>query len=124
MILKPQQRRKLVLRQFLHADFHVLREHEVQESLLLASKVGPNLHLGSCQHSPAFPAVGLIEDEAVTLPLQPGFVRLVLLQRVEMFQEQEPGGLLSIVQFGRTSGFFPEHVIDVSKGLFEHEGVS
>ena len=33
---------------------------------------------------PAFPAVGLIEDEAVFLPLQAGLDRLVLLRCCEL----------------------------------------
>ena len=69
---------------------------------------------------PGFPAVGLVEDEGVFLPFEGGFVGLVLLQPVEVFQEQEPGGLLGVVEFGRAAGFFPENVVDVLEGLFEH----
>ena len=36
---------------------------------------------------PAFPAVRLIEDEAVFLPLQAGLDRLVLFIGVEVFEE-------------------------------------
>ena len=69
---------------------------------------------------PAFPAVGLVEDEGVFLALQRGFVGLVLLQTVEVFQEQQPGGLLGVVEFGGAAGFFPEDVVDVLEGLFKH----
>ena len=76
------------------------------------------------RRGPAFPPVRLVENEAVALALQLGLVRLVLLQRVEIFQEQEPGGLLGIVQLGRAAGFLPEHIVDVSKGLVKHAGGS
>ena len=69
---------------------------------------------------PAFPAVGLVEDEGVFLALERGFVGLVLLQPVEVFQEQQPGGLLGVVEFGGAAGLFPEDVVDVFEGLFEH----
>ena len=48
---------------------------------------------------------------------------LVLLQGVEVFQEEQPGGLLGVVQFAGAVGVFPEDVVDVFEGLFEHEGV-
>ncbi len=69
---------------------------------------------------PALPAVGLVEDEGVFLALQLGLDGLVLLQAVEVFQEQQPGGLLGVVQLGGAAGLFPEHVVDVFEGLFEH----
>ena len=57
---------------------------------------------------PGFPAVGLVEDEGVFLAFQRGLVGLVLLQAVEVFQEQEPGGLLGVVEFGGATGLLPE----------------
>ena len=73
--------------------------------------------------SPAFPAVGFVEDVAVFLALQLGLHRLVLLQPVEVFQEEQPGRLLRVVQFGGASGLFPEDVVDVFESLFEHRCV-
>ena len=73
------------------------------------------------RRGPAFPAVRLVEDEGVFLPLQRGFVGLVLLQPVEVFQEQQPGGLLGVVELGGAAGLFPEDVVDVLEGLFKHE---
>jgi fumarate hydratase, class I len=49
-----------------------------------------------------------------------GLRGLVLLQAVEVFQEQQPGGLLGVVQFGGAAGLFPEDVVDVLEGLFKH----
>ena len=69
---------------------------------------------------PAFPAVGFVEDVAVFLTAERGFVGAVLLQAVEVFQEKEPGSLLGVVQFRGTTGLFPENVVDVFEGLFKH----
>ena len=41
-------------------------------------------------------------------------------QIVEIFEEQQPGGLLGIVEFRRAAGFFPKHIVDVLEDLFEH----
>ncbi len=54
------------------------------------------------------------------LGVQRGLISAVLLQLVEVFLEQQPGGLLRIVQFGRAARLFPEDAVDVLKGLFEH----
>ena len=72
------------------------------------------------RRGPALPAVGLVEDEGVLLALQRGLRRLVLLQPVEVLQEQQPGGLLGVVELGGAAGLFPEDVVDVLEGLFEH----
>jgi hypothetical protein len=73
--------------------------------------------------SPAFPAIGFVEDEGVFVPLEPGLHSLVLLEAVEVFQEEEPRGLLGVVQFGGAASLFPEHVVDVLEGLLEHGSV-
>ena len=69
---------------------------------------------------PDFPAILLFEDVGVFLPLQRRFVGSVLLQPVQVFQEQQPRGLLGVVQFGRAAGLFPEDVVDVLEGLLKH----
>src|SRR6267378_4717989 len=66
---------------------------------------------------PFLPAVGLIENEGILLPLQRGFISFVLLQRIQIFQEKQPRGLLGVVQLAGTSSFFPENVVDVLEGL-------
>ena len=80
----------------------------------------PVLALG---RGPALPAVGFIEDEGVFLAFQRGFVCPVLFQAVEIFQEEEPGGLLGVVEFRGATGLFPENVVDVFEGLFKHSCV-
>jgi hypothetical protein len=67
-----------------------------------------------------FVAVGLIEDVGVALAVQGGFVGPILFQPVEVFQEQEPGGLLGVVEFGGTARFLSEHVVYIPERLLKH----
>ena len=71
---------------------------------------------------PGIPAVGFVENVAVLLPLQCGLIGAVLLKSIKVFQEQQPGGLLRVVQLHGATGLFPENVVDVFEGLFEHMG--
>ena len=66
------------------------------------------------------PAVRFIQNESVNPALQPGFKGFVLFQAVEVFQKGQPGGLLSVVEFGGSTGLFPQHIVDIFEGLFEH----
>jgi hypothetical protein len=70
---------------------------------------------------PGFPAIGLVQHEAVLLARKPRLVRPVLLQPVEVFQEQQPRGLLRVVQLGSATSLLAENVVDIPEGLFEHE---
>jgi len=47
---------------------------------------------------PTLPAGGLVEDVGVSLPVQSGFGGFVLLEAVKIFQEEEPGRLLGVVE--------------------------
>jgi hypothetical protein len=84
------------------------------------SGVVVDLAVHALRRGPRFPAVGFIEDVGVFLAVEGGFGGLVVLQGVEVFQEQEPGGLLGVIQFAGATGVFPEHVVDIFEGLFEH----
>jgi hypothetical protein len=53
----------------------------------------------------AFPPAGLIEDVVVLLAVERCFGGLVLLKIVEVFQEQQPGGLLGVAEFGGVTLF-------------------
>jgi hypothetical protein len=46
---------------------------------------------------PGFPAIRWIEDEGVRLTVECGFVGFVLFEAVQVFQEEEPGGLLGVI---------------------------
>ena len=69
---------------------------------------------------PRLPAVGGVENVGVFLAIEGGFGGFVVLEGVEVFQEEEPGGLLGVVEFAGAAGVFPEDVVDVFEGLFEH----
>ena len=70
---------------------------------------------------PGSPAVGLIENGGVGLASEGGFGGFLLLQGVEVFQEEQPGSLLGVVELGGASGFFTKDIVDVAEGLFEHK---
>jgi len=69
---------------------------------------------------PSLPAVGRVEDEGILPSFQGRFRGLVLFQRVEVFEEKEPGCLLRVVEFRRAAALFPERVVDILECLFEH----
>lgn len=43
-----------------------------------------------------------------------------MFEGVEVFQEEQPRGLLGVVEFAGATGVFPEDVVNVFEGLFEH----
>jgi len=53
-------------------------------------------------------------------PFESGFIGLVLLQAVEVFEEQQLRRLLGVIEFGRASRLSPQDVVDVFEGLFKH----
>jgi hypothetical protein len=57
-----------------------------------------DLSVVALRRRPPRPSVRLGEDEAMGLTVKRGFRGLVLLERVEVLQEQEPRGLLGVVQ--------------------------
>ena len=69
---------------------------------------------------PAFPSVRLVKDVSVFLAIQRGLGGLVLLKIVEIFEEQQPGSLLRVIELSRAASFFAKDVVDVFEGLFEH----
>ena len=77
----------------------------------------PVLALG---RGPRLPAVGLIQDERVLLRFERGFRGLILFEPVEVLQEQQPRGLLRVVELAGAAGILPEDVVDVLEGLFKH----
>src|ERR1017187_8246294 len=54
------------------------------------------------------------------MPWRAASSALSLFEGVEVLEEEEPGGLFCVVEFGGAAGFFPEDVVDVFEGLFEH----
>jgi hypothetical protein len=48
---------------------------------------------------------------AVLLPVESGFGGPVVFEGVEVFEEEEPGRLLGVVQFAGAAGVLPEDII-------------
>ena len=78
------------------------------------------LPIGALGHGPSLPAVGLVDDVAVGFAVQLCFQRLVGLQCVQVLQEQQPRGLLGVVQLTVTACVLVQDVVDILEGLFEH----
>ncbi len=97
-----------------------LRVHEVAQVVAGEGGIVVELTVFAFRCGPALPAIRLLEDEAVFLAVQLRFDRFILLKRIEIFQEEEPGRLLDVVEFGGAAGFFPEDVIDIAESLLEH----
>ena len=57
---------------------------------------------------------------AVFPAFQPGHGGFLVLQGIEVFQKQQPRGLLGVVQLAGASGVLVKDVTDVFEGLFEH----
>jgi hypothetical protein len=60
------------------------------------------------------------DDAGVGLADKLGFHGPALFQVVQVFEEQDPRCLLGIVQLGGAARLFPQDVVDVLEGLFEH----
>ena len=71
---------------------------------------------------PRLPAVGSVEDVGVFFAVECGFGGLIAFEGVEVFQEEQPRGLLGVVEFAGATGVLPEDVVDIFEGLFEHGG--
>ena len=72
--------------------------------------------------SPTVPSELLVEDWGLTAPLQQGHRRSVFLKPIEVFEEQQPGGLLGVVELGAAASFFAEAVVDGAESLLERAG--
>ena len=93
---------------------------EGEQVVAAQGSVVVDLPVFALRRSPAFPPVWLVEDVGVFLTVQLGFGGFVAFEGVEVFQEQQPGGLFGVVQLAGASGVFPEDVADVLEGLFKH----
>ena len=80
-----------------------------------------DLPIGCLGRGPRLPAVRRVEDGGVFPAVEGGFGRLVVFEGVEVFEEEQPGGLLGVVELAGATGVFPEDVVDVFEGLFEHK---
>ena len=70
---------------------------------------------------PFRPTMRRVDNVGIGLALKLRLEGALLLQIVEIFEKENPGSLFGVVEFRRAAGLFPEHVVDVLEGLFEHE---
>jgi hypothetical protein len=80
--------------------------------------VDPTIRSFRC--GPGGPAIGLIQNEGVALAVQSGLGGLVLLEAVQIFEKEEPRGLLGVVQLAGATRVLPEDIVDILEGLLEH----
>lgn len=52
--------------------------------------------------------------------MEGGFVGAVLFEAIEIFEEEEPGGLFGVVEFGGAARLLAENVVNVLEGLLKH----
>ena len=62
----------------------------------------------------------LVDDVPVFPALELGLLLVGPLQIIEVLEEQNPGGLLGVVEFRGAAGLFPQNIVDVFESLFEH----
>jgi len=94
--------------------------NESQQVITGQGLVMVNLAVFILWRCPRIPAVLLIENVRVFLPVELGLHNLIVFQRIKVFQEEQPGSLLRIIQFTRTTSILPEDIIDILKSLFKH----
>jgi hypothetical protein len=138
VIFQAEKGGELVRGEFFDTDIDILSEYNIDKGLLLRVEAGPNDLLGGGGASKAGDGekgigdVGKhikevtifgVEDVDILMACEAGFDGAVFFEVVKVFEEEEPGGLLGVVELGGAAGFFSEHVVDVSEGLFEHKGV-
>jgi len=100
-------------------------EFEVDEVAQVVAGFGAvvvDLAVVTLRGGPLLPALGLVKDEDVGLAFEGGFVGFILFEAIEVFEEEEPGGLLGVVEFGGATGLLPENIVYVFEGLFEYDG--
>jgi hypothetical protein len=71
---------------------------------------------------PSLPAVRLVEQVRVFFAVKRRDVGAVLLQTIQVFEKEEPGSLLGVIELGGAACLFAKGIIDVAEGLFEHAG--
>ena len=69
---------------------------------------------------PHVPAVFGIKNRLVCAALQLGLILLRGFEIVEVFQEQEPAGLLGVIELGREAFVVAHGPVDVVESVFEH----
>jgi hypothetical protein len=93
------------------ANRDIRRRLSLQYPQITGTKVG---FLSHCEPGGAQTYNGLL------LSIQRRDVGAVLFKPVEILEEQQPGGLLGVIELGGAARFFAQCVVDVAEGLFKH----
>jgi len=72
------------------------------------------------RRGPDRPAMLLVDNDGVFFALKLGLLLIGALQIIEVFEKQNPGGLLGIVELGGATGLFAQYVVDIFECLFKH----
>ena len=99
-----------------------LRIHKVAQVVAGEGGVVIQLAAGVLRRRPAAPAVGLLQDGAVGAALQGGHGGPVVFEPVEVLEEQQPGGLLRVVELGAAAGLLAQAIVDGAERLLEGAG--
>ena len=65
----------------------------------------------------------LIQDGLIASARQFGLDRAVFFQIVQIFQKEQPGGLLGIIHLGAATRLAAQDVSDGIEGLLEHDAM-
>ncbi len=77
------------------------------------------LAIRGARRGPYGPAIFFVEDKVVLLSIHLGDLRLVVLQRFQIFKEQQPRALLGVIQLAGATGILVQDVVDIFKRLLE-----
>ncbi len=96
--------------------------HEVAQVVAREGGVVIQLAAAVLRRRPATPAVGLLQDGAIAAALQGGHGGPVVFEPVEVLEEQQPGGLLGIIELGAAAGLLAQAVVDGAERLLKGAG--
>jgi len=94
--------------------------YEAREVVAGEGGVVVDLAVLALGRGPAFPAVGFIEDVVIFLAFELGLGGFVGFEGIEIFQKEQPRGLLGVIEFAGAACFFSECIVDVFESLLEH----
>ena len=97
--------------------------HEVRE-VVAGERLGVvRFAILGLRGGPGVPTEHLFDNPFVGFALEFGFFFALGFEVVQVLEEQDPRGLLHVIQFVAASTLFPEDVVDIVKSLLKHKGL-